>query len=155
MFTLAEPTIKPSGFYLEYLTFHTDAYERDMGFENPLLFVSSVSNLDQLADFYRCFKFVEDIVMKIGRVGNGLQGEYLPFERIVEEDEDQESGVGQVEWDSGVGVLFTMKDGTEHFVHVSNDIGMPTEDGNFLEGLQFINFTYVDEQGNEFLVAIK
>ena len=85
----------------------------------------------------------------------GEPGNYLPFDRIVEEDEDKEHGVASVEWDMGTGVLFVMKDGTEHFIYAETDIGMPKEDGQFIEGLKFIGFSYIDENGQDFSVEIE
>ena len=155
MFTMTKLERNTDSYYIEYQTAHTDVYERDIWFDNQPILINSVSNLEELAEYYRCFKFVEELVMTIGRVGHGDAGEYLPFDRIVEEDEDKEDGVESVELDTRVGVLFKMKNGNEHFIHVGNDIGMPTEDGNFLEGLKFVGFTYIDENDQEFTIDIE
>ena len=155
MFKLTKFEREKNTYYLEYQVAHTDVYEHDIWFSPEPIIIYSVSNLEQLADYYRCFKFVEDLVMNIGRVGTGEPGNYLPFDRIVEEDEDKEHGVASVEWDMGTGVLFVMKDGTEHFIYAETDIGMPKEDGQFIEGLKFSGFSYIDENGQDFSVEIE
>ena len=45
-----------------------------------------------------------------------------------------------------------IKDGKEFFIDVGTDLGMPTEDGRFMCGIDIKLITYFDNDGIEYIV---
>lgn len=135
-------------FVLNYSTCYTDVNERDAwNYAEPLI-IDSVKTEEDLKSYLECFDIVKTEIDK-SRTGYGYQGEYIDFEKYVEEGK-----YDKVEWRQGEGVSF-IKDDKEHFIFVDDDDGMPTEDGHFLQGIKLEHISYFNEHGLEHYVTIE
>lgn len=145
MLTLKKVEHPKNQFCIQYKTCHTDVNERDIWNSLPPYVLSGVESLADLGSFLECFKAVKDEITK-SRTGYGYPGNDIDFETLAEEN-----GCEKMEWYQDDGVM-VIKDGKEFFIDVGTDLGMPTEDGRFMCGIDIELITYFDNDGIEYIV---
>lgn len=132
-------------FFIQYNVCHTDVNENDRWMTMPAYELSGIEDFDDLTMFIGFFNAVKDEIIK-SRTGYGYSGDSIDFETLAEDHDIQ-----NVEWCRGDGISFE-KNGKEFFIDVGTDIGMPTEDGHFLCGIDIELITYFDKDGIEYIV---
>lgn len=136
---IEQPTNK---FCIQYKTCHTNINEHDVWITLPPYILTGVDTLDDLSSFLECFKAVKAEIDK-SRSGYGYPGESIDFEKLAEDN-----GCEKMELYQNDGVM-VIKNGKEFFIDVGTDLGMPTEDGRFICGIDIKFITYFDENGIE------
>lgn len=145
MLTLKKIEQPKNQFCIQYKTCHTDIHEHDIWMTLPPYIITGVENLDDLSSFLECFKVIQTEITK-SRTGYGYAGNDIDFETLADE-----AGCEKMEWYQDDGVM-VIKDGKEFFIDVGTDIGMPTEDGRFMCGIDIEVITYFDQDGIEHIV---
>lgn len=145
MLTLKKIEQPKNQFCIQYKTCHTDIHEHDIWMTLSPYIITGVENLDDLSSFLECFKVVQAEITK-SRTGYGYAGNDIDFETLADE-----AGCEKMEWYQDDGVM-VIKDGKEFFIDVGTDIGMPTEDGRFMCGIDIEVITYFDQDGIEHIV---
>lgn len=129
-------------FILQYMTCHTNANEQDVWISLVPYVLDEVSNFDDIIIFLECFKVIKEEIDK-SRTGYGYPAEPIDFETLAEDN-----GCEKMELYQNDGVM-VIKNGKEFFIDVGTDLGMPTEDGRFICGIEIKFINYFDENGIE------
>lgn len=135
-------------FVLNYSVCHTGNNDRNFWMPADSFILHDIENEDDLKEYLECFDIVKSEVDQ-ARMGHGTAAEYIDFGKYVDSGQ-----YDKVEWTHAEGVSF-IKNGKEYFIDIEDDIGMPTEDGHFLQGIRLDYIGYFDENGIEHYVNIE
>lgn len=137
-------------FFINYRTQMTDIYGKDYWIDRHPFKLNSVKNFDDLKEYAMCFNIVYNVLQK--RRENKVFIENDPFEFYKNEEIKRIKGIENIHFFNGVGVLFIMKNGNEHSIGIEIDKGCHSENGNCFEGVELINYIYIDENEVKFII---
>jgi len=135
-------------FTFNYSVCHTGNNDRDFWVGSDSFILHDIENENDLKEYLECFDIVKNEVDQ-ARSGLGIPAENIDFDKYVDSGQYE-----KVEWTHAEGVSF-IKNGKEYFINIEDDIGMPTEDGHFLQGIRLDYIGYFDENGIEHYVTIE
>lgn len=123
---------------------HTDANDHDQ-WTSPTTYVPyCVETKEDVDIFMRCLE------ISIGRIADSRQG-YGDTYSSVEFDEFEDE-FDSIEVDGSDQVIIFVKNNKEYIIDFNYDLSMPTEDGRYFAGLQFVSAVFYDENGDKFNV---